>query len=97
MFETVHPSPTARKGSTRGKDLPDDGGTKGNESRFVFCRHCGWRVDQDENPKPEELVENPISYATDSYTHPHDSSVTVYTGDPTVGGPCCPFCGSRDY
>lgn len=108
MFKNVHPSPTGGKKTFRGKDKQDWAGVKGNESRWVYCRHCGFPIDTEQFPRGDEGVENDISYTTSSYTHPvvalktgsslttWGSAVVYYVGDPTVHSGC-PFCGSKNY
>jgi len=95
MFKDVHPTSTGGKKVFRGKDKQDRAGVKGNESRWVRCRHCGFAVDTERHPRGEQGVENSISSTTSSYTHPITGE-TLYYGDPTVSAGC-PLCGSRDY
>ena len=106
MFKKNHPSPSGGRRVFKGKDLPDNKGVKGNESRWVFCRHCGFPVDTEVHPRGEWGDPNSFTYTTASYTHPvvslkagsptWGSATTYYWGDPTGHGGC-PFCHSKDY
>jgi len=93
-FHDLHPSPTGGDQTFQGMDLPDAGGTKGNESRFVRCRWCGFICDLERDSLEDDLNELNGNKATEtSYTI---SGVTHWYGNlSNVSG--CPLCGSRNY
>ena len=86
IFSPVHPKYSTR---FKGKDLPDDNGTEGAESRFVRCRHCravNIISGRGARSKGDGWGSN-ISYV--------DSGATATTLKyPVVGGAGCWFCGS---
>ena len=85
LFPPVH---TEHSTTFKGKDLPDDGATKGNESRFVRCRWCGAINDTELRPKGDGRGGN-IQY--------EDSGATATTLKyPVIGGAGCWFCGSSN-
>jgi len=90
MFKDNHPTVTGGKRVFRGEDKKGKTGVKGNESRWVYCRHCGFPVDTERHPRGDG---NDTSYTTSSYSYKGE---TLYYGDPTVHSGC-PFCGSKDY
>lgn len=96
MFKDVHPTQTGGNKPFRGKDKEDRSGVKGNESRWVYCRQCGFPVDTERHPRGERGQENDISFTTSSYTDSATGLTTLYTGYPTVNSGC-PLCGSKDY
>lgn len=81
----VHPSSNR---PFRGIDKQDDGGTKGNESRFVRCKFCGSINDTEIRPKGDGWGGN-ITLNNSGAT-----ATTLYY--PTVGGAGCWFCGSSE-
>ena len=85
-FPLVH---THKSRVFRGVDLPDDAGTKGNESRFVRCQWCGAINDTELRPRGDGWGGN-ISKADTGATE-----TTLYYD--VVGGAGCWFCGSSNY
>ncbi len=108
MFKNWHPTESGGRKAFRGKDKHDSAGVKGNESRWVYCRHCGFPIDTEVHQRGEWGVPNDVTFTTSSYTHPvvglvtgssattWGSAVTNYVGDPTTHGGC-PLCSSKDY
>ena len=84
-------SPVHKRGTTAfyGKDLPDDGGTKGNESRFVRCQWCGAINDTELRPRGDGWGGN-LSKADSG------AAVTTLKYDVVTGAGCW-FCGSSNY
>lgn len=84
VFPPVHPK---FSGKFRGEDKKDDGGTKGNESRFVRCQWCGMINDTEKRPRGDGWGGN-ITYQAITGTN---------LKQPVVGGAGCAFCGASNY
>ena len=86
LGKTVHPR---HKREFRGEDLPDDTGTKGNESRFVRCQFCGAINDTELRPRGDGWGGNLNKVDSGA------SATTLYYD--VVGGAGCWACGSSNY
>ena len=80
----VHPNKSS--GNFKGEDKPDDGGTKGNESRFVRCKKCNSINDTEKRQRGDGWAGN-IKYEAITGTN---------LKQPVVGGAGCWYCGSSE-
>ena len=89
-FRNLHPTPTAGR-RQRGIDVDrGDMKTRGNESRFVSCRQCGFSGCDTERDK---------LYQFTGYGSTPLETVTVGSSEVTIParGIGCPMCGSEAY
>lgn len=99
MFQELYPTPHTG-GPLRAKDKKDERGIKGDESRRVRCRFCGFPCDRDRDLIVREgsFAGKGVSHGTQqstSYTV-SGKSVTDYYYELTINGGC-PQCGSFVY
>ncbi len=102
MFKRIYPTPHTG-GRLHATDRKDWFGVKGDESRLVRCRFCGFICDprRDLIIKDGSFARKGISYGSqnsDTYTVENRSGVEItdyYYAPTVVGG--CPFCGSYLY
>lgn len=90
-FKNLHPTPTAGR-RNRGIDVYRDGmKTKGNESRFVSCKMCGFSGCDLERDKLHEF--------TGYGAYPPNQTVTAGSTSVTVParGIGCAMCGSENF
>lgn len=100
-FTDVGKSETAGR-KYEGVSLPDEGGTDGNEGRFVYCKQCGFLIDTTEVTEGNGWG-NATSTFKDKSTDTADADLadtTATTNYPTfaddpVGG--CPHCHSSNW
>ena len=90
-FKDVHPTPTAgRDASVGGRDLRNSRGKRGDESRWIHCRQCGWDIDMQSTQRgsPYGNIKHIdiSSYAT-GVQAPNEPLVTIG----------CAFCGSSEF
>ena len=86
-MERVHPTISAGQKVLRtSKDIPDSQGEKGNESRWVTCRQCGWPCDPD-------LTSDGTGWGNDAKKL--TTGTTRYEPDET--NPGCPLCHSSSW
>lgn len=102
MFRRIYPTPHTG-GALQAIDRKDWFGVKGDESRLVRCRFCGFICDPDRDLKVKDgsFAGKGVSFGSQqsaSYTVPGRSgvSVTDYYYVPTAAGGCR-FCGSFMY
>lgn len=99
MFKELYPSPHTGA-PLRAHDLRDWMGVKGDESRLVRCRFCGFICDPDRDMqiKDGNFAGKGISYGTQQSGSYVVGGVTVtdYYNEPEITGGC-PFCGSFRY
>jgi hypothetical protein len=98
-FVPIYPTPHTA-GPLRGKDMPDWRGIKGDESRYVRCRFCGFPCDRDRDLiiRDGSFAGKGVSYgAQQSGTYTVGGvSVTDYYYDAEAQGGC-PNCHSFRY
>lgn len=100
MFRPIYPTP--HTGSRlRAKDVKDWHGVKGDESRLVRCRHCGWICDPDRDQQIRDgsFAGKGIDYGAQqsaTITYPSGKTETIYYYDRSTNGGC-PNCGSFLY
>lgn len=94
--------PTPHTGAPlRGVDKKDFMGVKGNESRLVRCRFCGFICDteRDMQMKDGNFAGRGVSHGSQKTSSSYkigNKSVTEYYYEPDVTGGC-PCCGSYLY
>lgn len=100
MFQPIYPSPY-RGLPFKAHDMEDRLGIKGNESRRIKCRFCGFVNDPDERPllRDGDFAGKGIDYGSRqsaTITYPTGKTETNYYYEITVNGGCS-FCGSLIY
>jgi hypothetical protein len=99
VFVDLYPTPHTGA-RLRATDKKDWMGVKGDESRFVRCRFCGWICDRDRDliVKDGSFAGRGTAYgAQKSATYTVGGvSVTDYYYEPSIQGGC-PCCGSYRY
>ena len=100
-FEEIYPQPHTG-GKLHAKDLPDWQGIKGDESRLVRCKFCGF-INDPRRDRPQlkkgSFAGKGIDYGsqkTSTITYPWGKTETVYYYEITITGGC-PLCGSFMY
>ena len=100
MYREIYPQPHTGA-PLRPKDQKDWFGQKGNESRLVRCRFCGWICDPDRETEIKDGsfagkgVRHGTQKTTSTYYVGGGSKVAVtdkYYQPKATGG--CPCCGS---
>lgn len=101
MFQRLYPKPhTGSK--LRAKDVKDRMGIKGDESRLVRCRFCGWICDPDreQEAKNGSFVGKGIDYGSQQTStltlNKGRTTETIYYYEPEIVSGC-PCCGSLLY
>ena len=100
MFRKIYPTPHTG-GILRARDKKDWRGVKGDESRLVRCRFCGWICDPDRDLEVKDGsfagrgVSHGAAKTTDSYKVGNKTVTDTYYEPVTMGG--CPNCGSYLY
>lgn len=97
VIPKVDPSPILHPIQVRkfpAKDLPDQPGIKGNESRRVYCRFCGFPCDTERDSLVDDRNDlNGNTAAVKSYVL-HGKTFSYAEVTSRSG---CPLCGSRNY
>lgn len=100
MFKSLYPSPHTGA-PLRFKDHDDWMGVKGNESRLVRCRFCGFICDRERDLiiRDGSFAGKGVSYGSQQTTSAYTvggKSVTDYYYEPVAAGGC-PQCYSFRY
>jgi len=100
MFKDIYPTPHTGA-RLRAEDKKDWMGVKGDESRLVRCKFCGWICDPDRDMqlKDGSFAGKGIDYGSQksaTLTYPSGKTETVYYYEVTVNGGCA-CCGSFLY
>ena len=100
MFRPIYPLPhTGAK--LKAHDMRNWFGIKGDESRLVRCKFCGWICDPDKDMRLKDgsFAGKGVDYGSQqsaTITYPSGKTETNYYYEPEmVGG--CPNCGSFLY
>ncbi len=100
-FREIYPTPHTGS-ALRAKDQPDWAGIKGDESRLVRCKFCGF-INDPERDKPilkkGSFAGKGINFGaqkTSTLTYPWGKTETIYYYESSVIGGCA-FCGSFLY
>ena|SRR3990167_9286658 len=99
MFKDIYPQPHTG-GKLRAKDKKDWMGVKGDESRLVRCRFCGFIADTDRDLRLKDgsaagRGKSLGSQKSNTYTLKGKSITDYYYEVTQVSG--CPFCSSYLY
>jgi len=98
MFRKLYPSPRTGPG-LKAHNVKDWFGVKGDESRLVRCRFCGWICDprRDQESRDGSFVGKGIDYGSQKSStltvNKGRTTETIYYYEPLVVGGC-PQCGS---
>ena len=98
MFIPLYPSPHTGP-SLRAKDVKNWMGVKGDESRLVRCKFCGFICDPDKDSEARDgsFVGKGIDYGSQQSStltvNKGRTTETIYYYEPSINSGC-PFCGS---
>ena len=101
MFQNIYPSPHTGP-RLRAKDVKDWMGVKGDESRLVRCRFCGWICDPDRDQEARDgsFIGKGIDYGSQQTStltlNKGRTTETIYYYEVEVNSGC-PSCGSMLY